>query len=127
NVEVYLQTSASSFSLMGTAPLTVTDTRPAPGIDAITPNPVDLAAPPASFTVTGHGFANLGFGLPVANFIRNGAIVAQSRGTAFTPTSLTVPFPTTATPGLSVCAVDVQVYLQTSTSSFSLMGSAPLT
>ena len=102
---------------------------------SITPNPIDLAAPPTTSTVTGSGFANLGFGLPVVNFVRNGAVVAQARATAMTATTLTVAFPTSATalpgnhnlPGLSAGVVTVQVYLQTAASSYSLLGSTSLT
>src|SRR2546426_69422 len=110
-VQVYLQTGAGSFGLLVSVTLTVSDTRPAPGVSAITPSSIDLAAPPASFTLTGGGFANLGFGLPVANFVRGGTVLAQARATALTgSTTLTVPFPTAATqlpntpglPGLSV-------------------------
>ena len=96
-VEVYNQTGSSSFSLVGTTPLTVNDTRPAPGVSSITPNPIDLASPPASFTVTGGGFANSGFGLPVVNFVRNGLAIAQARATSGNGTTLTVPYPTNAT------------------------------
>jgi len=132
DAQVYLQTSASTYSLMGSAPFTVSDTRPAPSVDSITPVMIDLAAPPAAFTITGQRFANLGFGAPVANFVRGGVIIAQARATALTSTTLTVPFPSNATAlqpraGLSAGPVDVQVYLQTSASSFSLMGSTPLT
>jgi hypothetical protein len=123
--QVWQQTGASSFSLIGSATLTVTD--------AITPNSINLALPPASFTITGTGFANLGFGLPVVNFMRGNTLLAQARATALTgSTTLTVPFPTTATtltpnlPGLSVGTVQAQVWQQTGTNSFSLIGSAPL-
>ncbi len=92
-------------------------------------------SPPASFTVTGHGFVNLGFGLPVVNFMRNGALIAQARATALAGgTTLTVPYPTQATaitpnmPGLSVGTVQAQVWQQTSsTPTFSLIGSKALT
>ena len=66
-VKVYNQMGTNSWSLVGSTPLTVIDTRPPPGVSSITPNPIDLASPPASFTITGSGFANLGFGLSVAN------------------------------------------------------------
>jgi subtilisin family serine protease len=123
--QVYTQTGGGSFALIGSVTLTVTDTRPAPGVDAITPNPVDLAAPPASFIVTGSGFANVGFGLPVVNFVRDGAILAQARATALTgTTTLTVPFPPA---GLSPGTVQAQVYAQTSAASFTLIGSVALT
>src|SRR4030095_7393257 len=87
-------------------------------VDSITPNLIDLASPPASFTIAGSGFANLGFGLSVANFTRNGTLLAQARATSGNSTTLTVPFPTTqglfgTLPGLSVGPVTVQVYNQT--------------
>ena len=132
-VRVYNQTGANSWSLVGTIPLTVNDTRPAPGVSYITPNPIDLAAPPASFTITGGGFTNLGFGLSVANFYRGSSFVAQARATSGNGTSLTVPFPTNATsisgplPGLSAGTVTVRVYNQTGANSWSLVGTIPLT
>ena len=55
---------------------------PVPGVSSITPNPIDLATPPASFTITGGGFSNSGFGLSVANFISNGMIFAQSHASS---------------------------------------------
>jgi Subtilase family/HYDIN/CFA65/VesB-like, Ig-like domain len=129
--QVWQQTGASSFSLIGSATLTVTDTR---GVSGIVPNPVDLATPPATFTITGNGFANLGFGLPVVNFMRNGALIAQARATGLAGgTTLTVPYPTQATsltpnlPGLSVGTVQAQVWQQTGANSFSLIGSATFT
>ena len=135
--QVYIQTGDLTYTLLGSVPLTITDTRPGPGpgsVSAITPSTVDLGTPPASFTITGTGFANLGFGLPVANFTRGGVLIAQARATAMTgSTQLTVPFPTAATaiapnlPGLSAGATQVQVYLQTSNVAFSLIGSVNLT
>ncbi len=105
------------------------------GVSAIAPDSVDLVSPPASFTVTGHGFANLGFGLPVVNFMRGGTLIAQARATALAGgTTLTVPYPTQATsitpnmPGLSVGPVQAQVWQQTSsTPTFTLIGSKALT
>src|SRR5437899_5471729 len=96
---------------------------------------MDLATPPASFTITGNGFANLGFGLPMVNFMRGTTLLAQARATALTgTTTLTVPFPTPATsitpnlPGLSAGPVQAQVWQQTgSAPTFSLIGSAALT
>jgi hypothetical protein len=132
-VQVYNQTGSNGWSLVGSIPLTVNDTRPPPGVSSITPNPIDLAAPPTSFTITGGGFTNFGFGLSVANFTRNGTVIAQARATSGTSTSLTVPFPTNATavfpplPGLSAGAVTVQVYNQTGSNGWSLVGSIPLT
>ena len=133
-VKIYNQTGANSWSLVGTIPLTVNDTRPAPGVSSITPNPIDLAAPPAAFTVTGGGFANSGFGLSVANFTNNsGAILAQSRASSGTSTSLTIPFPTGPIsvpgplPGLSAGTVTVKIYNQTGANSWSLVGTIPLT
>jgi hypothetical protein len=133
--QVWQQTgSAPTFSLLGSATLTVTDTRPIPGVTGITPSTIDLADPPATFTITGSGFANLGFGLPVVNFVRGGTVIAQARATALTGgTTLTVPFPTQATaitpnmPGLSAGAVTAQVWQQTASSSFSLVGAVGLT
>jgi hypothetical protein len=125
--------SAPTFSLIGSATLTVTDTRPVPGVTGITPSTIDLADPPATFTITGSGFANLGFGLPVVNFVRGTTVIAQARTTAMTGTTLTVPFPTQATaitpnmPGLSAGAVTAQVWQQTGSSSFGLVGTVGLT
>ncbi len=132
--QVYLQTSGGVFSLIGGVPLTVIDTTPPPGVNTITPNSIDLAAPPPSFVITGNGFANRGFGLPVVNFTRGSTVLAQARATAMTgSTSLTVPFPTAATalapnlPGLSAGPVQAQVYVQTGTVSYTLIGSVALT
>ena len=133
--QVWQQTSSTpSFSLFGSANLTVTDTRPAPGMTAITPSAVDLADPPATFTITGNGFANLGFGLPMINFVRGGVVIAQARATALSgSTTLTVPYPTQATaitpnlPGLAVGSVQAQVWQQTGTSTFTLIGTATVT
>jgi hypothetical protein len=131
-VQAWQQTGAGSYGPLGTGPLTVADTRPAPGVSAIDPSAIDLATPPSSFTITGNGFANVGFGLPVINFLRNGALVAQSRATALTPTALIVPFPTAATsltpnlPGLSAGSVQVQVWSATSSTAYSLLGSVTL-
>jgi hypothetical protein len=36
----------------------------------VAPDSIDLASPPAGFTVSGANFADLGFGLPVVNFAR---------------------------------------------------------
>src|SRR5262249_27952043 len=132
-VEVYNQTGSSTCSLVGSTSLTLIHTRPSPAVSSITPNPVDLASPPASFVITGGGFANLGFGLSVANFTRNGLVLAQPRATSNNGTSLPVPFPTDATsiggprPGLSAGSVTVEVYNQTGSSSWSLVGSTSLT
>src|SRR5207253_430697 len=128
--EVYNQTGTSDFSLLGTISLTVNDTR---GVSAITPNPIDLATPPASFTIAGSGFTNSGFGLPVINFTRSGTVLAQARATSGTNTSLTVPFPTDATsiagprPSLHAALLTSEVYNQTGTSGFSLVGTTSLT
>jgi hypothetical protein len=133
-VQVYVQTSATAYTLIGSVSLTVNDTRAVAGVSAITPNAIDLTAPPASFTITGGGFVNNGFGLPVVNFSRGSTVLAQARATGLSgSTSLTVPFPTAATaiapnlPGLSAGAVQVQVYLQTSATGYTLIGSVSLT
>src|SRR5262249_34035959 len=101
--------------------LTVNDTRSCePCVTGISPNPIDLSSTPASFTISGQGFANRGFGLPVANFMGGGSMRGQARATGLTgSTTLTVPFPTNATslngplPGLAAGTVLVQVYNQT--------------
>src|SRR5262249_30849210 len=134
--QVWQQVSATpTFSLIGSVTLTVNDTRPAPSVSGSTPNPIDLVSPPASFTITGTGFANLGFGLPVVNFMRGTTLIAQARATGLTgSTTLTVPFPTQATaitpnmPGLSAGPVQAQVFQQTTpTPPFTLIGSVTLT
>src|SRR5256712_35504 len=134
--QVWAQTgSAPTFSLIDSAAVTVTDTGPGPGVSGLPPSSIDVATPPASFTITGNGFANLGFGLPVVNFMRGTTLLAQARATALTGgTTLTVPFPTPATaitpnlPGLSAGPVQAQVWQQTgSAPTFSLIGSAALT
>jgi hypothetical protein len=132
--QVWQQTESSSFRFAGAVGFTVTDTRPVPGVSGITPSTISLAAPPASFTFTGNGFANLGFGLPVVNFVRGATLIAQARATALTgSTTLTVPYPTQATsitpnmPGLSAGTVTAQVWQQTTANSFTLIGSVTLT
>src|SRR5206468_4583327 len=67
-VQVYNQTGASSYVLVGSTMLTVSDTRPPAQVTGITPNPVDLATPPATFAIDGQRFADTGFGRPVVNF-----------------------------------------------------------
>src|SRR5207245_1593195 len=122
--QVYAQTGNATYSLVGALALTVTDTRPVPGVSAISPNVVDLASPPASFTITGTALANLGFGLPVVNFIPAPPTPALVRATALTgTTALTVPFSTSLTVG----AVQAQVYLQTGSATYSLIGTLALT
>src|SRR5437867_13448677 len=79
------------YATLSRSGLTVTDTRPVPVVSAISPNAVDLASPPASFTITGNNLANLGFGLPVVNFMRGSMMLAQVRATTLTgTTTLTV-------------------------------------
>src|SRR5207237_10213636 len=109
----------------------MTDTR---AVSVITPTLLDPLPRPATFTITGNGFANLGFGLPVVNFMRGGALIAQARATGLAGgTTLTVPYPTPATsltpnlPGLSVGTVQAEVLQTTRANSFSLVGRAPLT
>ena len=60
-VTVYNHTGSSdqNWGLVGSTSLTVNDTRTPPSVNSITPNPIDLASPPTSFTLTGNGFANL--------------------------------------------------------------------
>jgi hypothetical protein len=132
-IEVYNQTGANSFSLVGTTSLTVNDTRVPTTVTSINPNVIDLASPPASFAIAGSGFTNSGFGLPVVNFTRNGLAIAQARASSGTSTNLTVPYPTNATsiggprPGLSAGPVTIEVYNQTGANSFSLVGTTSLT
>ncbi len=81
--QVWQQTSSTpTFSLVGSATLTVIDTRPVPSVTGITPSSIDLVNPPATFTITGTSFANFGFGLPMVNFMRGGTLLAQARATA---------------------------------------------
>src|SRR5439155_1025015 len=104
-------------------------------VTRITPNAVDRGAAPDNFTLTGGGFADAGFGLPVVNFTRNGVLVGQMRATALTGggTTLTVPFPTNQNslsgtlPGLSPGTVSVSVYNQTRADNFSPPASVNLT
>jgi hypothetical protein len=131
-VQIYNQTGSSTWSLAGSIGITIIQSTPPTSVTSITPSTVDLISPPPNFVVTGTGFINLGFGLPVANFYRNGALIAQARASAGTSTSLTVPFPTTQglfgpLPGLSVGDATVQIYNQTGSSTWSLAGSIPLT
>src|SRR5262249_2754044 len=127
------QTCSVCFSSAARPPLSFPTRRSSDLVNSITPNPIDLASPPASFTVTGGGFANSGFGLPVVNFVRNGLAIAQARATSGNGTTLTVPYPTNATsiggprPGLSAGSVTVEVYNQTGSNSFSPVGTTPLT
>jgi hypothetical protein len=131
-VQVWQPTGGGSYVLIGSVGLTVSDSRPAPGVTGIAPAAIDLASPPASFTLTGGGFENLGFGLPVVNFVRAGALLAQARATGATATSLIVPFPTPATsltpnlPGLSPGPVEVQVWVQIGAGAYRLLGTASL-
>src|SRR6267143_1466973 len=133
SITVYNQSGPSSYNLLGSIELTVTDTRPAPGVSSISPSSIDLATPPASFTVAGGGFNNMGFGLPVVNFTRGGTLIGQARATALSSsTTLTVPFPTNATslvgplPGGSAGAVSVIGYNQSGPNSYSQVGSIDL-
>ena len=68
-------------------------------VDSITPNPIDLASPPSSFTITAS--MNLGFGLPVVQppmqLTPVPSVVARARATSGNGTTLTVPYPTNAT------------------------------
>ena len=103
-------------------------------VSGITPNPIDLASSPATFTITGETFADRGFGLPVANFVRGGVVLGQARATGLTgSTTLSVPFPTNATsligplPGLTEGPVQVEVYNQTGPSGWPFVGSVTLT
>ena len=115
-----------------TANFTINDTS-SPSVSSIAANPIDLATPLTSFTITGGGFVNAGFGLSVVNFTRSGQVLAQARASSGTGTTLNIPFPGTtnifggALPGLSAGLVTVQVYNQTGPNSWSLTGSTSLT
>ncbi len=127
-----LGTFAGNVTFTGGAGASRTVTGAAAEVKSITPSTVDLTLPPPNFIVSGNGFTNFGFGLSVANFYRNGTLIAQARASSGTSTSLTVPFPTTqglftTRPGLSVGDATVQIYNQTGSSGWSLAGSIPLT
>src|SRR5262249_38158587 len=93
--QVLLQTDTSTYLFIGSVNLTIVNNT---GVTDITPNSIYLSLPPASFTITGAGFLNNGFGLPLINFTRGSNVLAQARATALNgSTSLTVPFPTAAT------------------------------
>jgi thermitase len=143
-VKVYNQhanTGSPQWTLLGSTTLTVNDTRPPAGVSSITPNPIDLASPPSSFTITGStgsGFANLGYGLPAANFYAGSTFIAQARATSMNSngTTLTIPYPTNATsfsgplPGLRAGTITVKVYNQhanTGSPQWTLLGSTTLT
>jgi hypothetical protein len=82
-VEVYNQTGPSGWPLVGSVTLTVHDTRPcALCVTSITPNPIDLASAPASFTIAGQGFTSNGFGA---------VVLGQSRGPATPLSTLSLP------------------------------------
>ncbi len=119
--------------MVGSTSLTVNDTRTPPSVNSISPNPIDLVAPPSGFTLSGNGFANLGFGMPAANFMLNGTLVGQVRATSVSNNSLAIPFPGTqgifnnTLPGLSAGTITVQVYNQTGSGTWGLVGSTSLT
>ena len=139
-VKVYNQhtnTGSPQWTLLGSTTLIINDTRTPPGVSAITPTLIDLASAPASFTITGGGFANLGYGLPAANFYAGTTFIAQARATSMNSngTSITVSYPTNATslsgplPGLKVGNITVKVYNQhtnTGSPQWTLLGSANL-
>src|SRR5258705_367572 len=68
-------------ALLALAPrttLAVNDMQPcALCVRSLTPNSIDLIAPPATFTIAGGGFVDKGFGLPLANFNRGGVLLGQ--------------------------------------------------
>src|SRR5439155_1646029 len=119
-VSVYNQTSTNNFSPPASISLTVNGCTLC--VAGITPNPLSLGAAPASFTLSGEGFADAGFGLPVVIFVGDGVLLGQVRLSPHTTRfrSLTVPFPTNqnslsgALPGLSPGTLTVSVYNQTS-------------
>jgi hypothetical protein len=140
-VKVYNQhtnTGSPQWTLIGSTTLTVNDTRLPASVDSIAPNPIDLASPPPSFTIIGNRFADLGYGLPAANFYSGTTFIAQARATAINlnGTAITVPYPTNATslsgplPGLQAGTITVKVYNQirnTGSPQWTLLGSTTLT
>src|SRR5262249_60349814 len=84
--QVYIQTGDLTYTLLGSVTLTITDSRGAPTghVSTITPSTINLSSPPASFTITGSGFADLGFGRPVVNFNPGAGLIAQARASART-------------------------------------------
>src|SRR5262249_4921823 len=129
--QVWQQTAGDAGTLIGSAAVTGSYTQKRV---SRTPVSIDLATRPATFTITGTGFAILGFGLPVVNFMSGTTLIAQARATALSgSTTLTVPFPTQATaitaslPGLSAGSVQAQVWQQTGSSTFSLITTVTLT
>src|SRR5262249_36325050 len=76
-VQVYNQTGPKSYSLVGGITLNVSDSRP-PDVTGITPSSIDLTTQPAIFTIDGQRFADNGFGRPVVNFVRDGAVLGQA-------------------------------------------------
>ena len=129
---------SSQWTLIGSTILAVNDTRPAPGVSSINPSPIDLASPPSIFTITGGGFANLGYGLSVANFYAGTTFLAQARATSMNSngTSIIVPYPTNDTsisgplPGLRAGNITVRVFNQHAnigSSQWTLIGSTTLT
>ena len=133
-VSVYNQVpGGAGFDLVGSANLSVGDTR-CMTCAVIAPSPVDRAVPPSSFTITGSGFADLGAGLPVVNFVAGGYLVGQARAIDLAGgTTLTVPFPTDHTSlsgplaGLSMGPVTVFVFNQLPSGGFNLVGGTNLT
>jgi hypothetical protein len=134
-VEVYNQTGSTSYALVGSTTLTVNDTRPCTQcVTGISPSSIDLASAPVSFTITGQGFINNGFGAPVVNFLSGSTVLGQARATELSGSmTLAVLFPTNATsligplPGLAAGPVRVEVYNQTGLTSYALVGSTTLT
>jgi hypothetical protein len=127
-VKIFNQTGSGSWLEVGMTDLTVEESRP-----PIAPNPVDLAFPPEDFTVTGTGFGDFGFGLPVVNFYSGRTLVAQARAVDGNEFSLTVPFPTNATSlggplaGLSPGVFKVKVFNQTGPNSWAKVAKTSLT
>jgi hypothetical protein len=131
-------TFAGNVSFTGGAGASVTVSGFTTAVDSIAPNPIDLVSPPSSFTITGGGFANLGYGLPAANFYNGSTFIAQARATSMNSngTSISIPYPTNATsfsgplPGLQAGTITVKVYNQhanTGSPQWTLIGSTTLT
>src|SRR5258705_6012912 len=64
--QVYMRTGPATYSLIGTSSLNDTDALPVPShpsFSAISPCVIDLASPPAIFTITGTALASVDYGL----------------------------------------------------------------
>src|SRR5262245_5774530 len=122
--QVYSQTSGVTYSPLGSLAVTITDSRPVPSVSAINPSTVDLASPPASFTITGTALPNLTLGLPSHKFISYSTLLLPVRASGLTGSSA-LPLPLSSPPRRSSDLA--QVYSQTSGVTYSPLGSLAVT